>query len=525
MNLASLIDIPSLIAPDAAAIAWPGRIDNESLRTMVARGAGLLTELGVRPGDRVAMLATNSVDAIVGLFATAAVGGVAVPMNFRAKRRELTHLLSDSAARVLLVDSRYAELVEQSRPPSLETVLVLDGDDGWRSAAAAAAPQDELVPVDAEAAGVILYTSGTTSLPKGVILTHTALSDYVMGRTEPADGSDRGRMLLAAPLYHVAGLTSMLGAVYGGRAIVVMPQFEADRWLELVEQERVTHVFLVPTMLARLIECDLSSRDLSSLEVITYGAAPMPPAIIRRAIELFPSSVGFSQAYGQTETTSTVTVLTPEDHRLDGTPEDVAEKRRRLASVGRAVGDVEIRIVAADGSVLPPGDVGEVQLRSRRQMSGYWGREPGAGLDGERWIHTGDLGHLDDGGYLFLGGRAGDMIIRGGENVAPEEVEAVIYEHPAVAEAGVVGIPDEEWGERVAAAVVVRPGSAVGADDLREHCRDRLAGSKRPDMIVFLPELPRTSTGKLLRRALPDLLGGPASNSGHAESGDSRPSI
>jgi acyl-CoA synthetase (AMP-forming)/AMP-acid ligase II len=233
----------------------------------------------------------------------------------------------------------------------------------------------------------------------------------------------------------------------------------------------------------------------------------MPPAIIRRALEIFPPTVDFSQAYGQTETTSTVTVLGPDDHRLQGTPDEIERKRRRLASVGRAVGDVELRVVGDDGRPLSAGDVGEVQLRSGRQMTGYWGSgssRTADTLDDEGWIHTGDLGQLDEDGYLFLGGRAGDQIIRGGENIAPEEVEAVLYEHPDVVEAGVVGVADEEWGERVLAAVVRRPESTLDEGSLREFCRDRLAGFKRPDTIVFVEQLPRTSTGKLLR---PELAG------------------
>ncbi len=507
MNLASLVDIPSLIAPDAPALGGPANVNYADLRTSVGRGAGLLLELGVRPGDRVGLFATNSIEYIEALFAVAAVGGVAVPMNYRALAREVAHLLSDSGAKVVLTESRYAELIAANRPETLEHVVLLDPDDGWRGRIAAAEESYEIELVDDDGLCVLLYTSGTTSLPKGVMLTHGALTDYVMGRAEPADGDDHGRMLLSAPLYHIAGVTSMLGALYSGRTVIVMPQFDADGWLDLVARERATHSFLVPTMMARLIDSPrLATADLSSLESITYGAAPMPPAVIRRALEQFPSSVGFSQAYGQTETNSTVTVLTPDDHRLTGTEAEIARKTERLASVGRAVDDVDIRIVADDGTVLGPRQIGEVQLRSARQMTGYWGSgsdRTADTIDDAGWIHTGDLGLLDEDGYLFLGGRAGDQIIRGGENIAPEEVEAVLYEHPDVEEAGVVGVADEEWGERVLAAVVLRAGSQIDAADLKEYCRSRLAGFKRPDLIAFVDQLPRTSTGKLLRRDLP----------------------
>ncbi len=405
---------------------------------------------------------------------------------------------------MVLTEARYVELIEASRPETLEHVVQLD--DGWRERLDAAEELFEIEEVDDRALCILLYTSGTTSMPKGVMLTHGALTDYVMNRSEPADGEDHGRMLLAAPLYHIAGVTSMLGALYSGRTVVIVPQFDAAEWLRLVGAQRVTHAFLVPTMVAHLIEHpQFGEYDLSTLEVVTYGAAPMPPAIIRKALELFPPSVGFSQAYGQTETNSTVTVLTPEDHRLIGTDEEVADKVRRLGSVGRAVEDVEVRIVGLDDRVLGPGEIGEVQLRSGRQMTGYWGSgssRTAETIDTEGWIHTGDLGYVDEGGYLFLGGRAGDQIIRGGENVAPEEVEAVLYEHPDVVEAGVVGVEDEEWGERVLAVVVRRPGSELDEAGLQAFCREHLAAFKRPDTIIFLERLPRTSTGKLLRRDL-----------------------
>jgi acyl-CoA synthetase (AMP-forming)/AMP-acid ligase II len=512
VNLASLVDIPALIAPDAPAMSGPAAVDYAQLRSAVGRGAGLLRNLGVSVGDRVGLFATNSVEYVEALFAIASIGAVAVPMNYRAKHREAVHLLSDSGSKVLLTESRYVDLIEGTRPDSVEHVVLLDTEDGWKTQAARADELFEIVAVDDRDLCVLLYTSGTTSLPKGVMLTHGALTDYVMGRAEPADGADHGRMLLAAPLYHVAGVTSLLAALYSGRTVVIVPQFDADQWLDLVARERVTHAFVVPTMLARLTEHpELAARDLSSLQIVTYGAAPMPPPVIRRALELFPPTVGFTQAYGQTETTSTVTVLTPEDHRLDGGPAALDRKLRRLASVGRPVDDVELRIVGPDGAVLGPGEPGEVQLRSRRQMTGYWGSgsaRTAETIDDAGWIHTGDLGHLDEDGYLFLGGRAGDQIIRGGENIAPEEVEAVLYEHPDVAEAGVVGVPDEEWGERVLAAVVRRPGTDLDEPSLQDFCRDRLAGFKRPDAFVFLDRLPRTSTGKLLRRELPALMAG-----------------
>lgn len=510
MNLAMVLDIPAMIVTEhPALIDGAGEQTYEYLRAAVARAAGLLAARGVGPGDRVGILATNRREVVEVLFATASRGATAVPMNYRAKRDELAHLLADSGAKALFVEQRYLELVEPVRPAGLTDVLVLDDPAGYPAARDGAETDDELADVDDDGLAILLYTSGTTSLPKGVMLTHGALAGYVMSANDAADGTEEGRSLLAAPLYHVAGITSLLNALYTGRTTVLLPQFEPGAWLEAVERHRVTHAFLVPTMLALVLDHPgLAGADLSSLRALTYGAAPMPPAVLRRALDAFGSTVSWSGAYGQTETTATVAVLGPDDHRLEGTPEEVEAKLRRLSSVGRPLDDVELRIVDPDGAPLEPGQVGEVQLRTYRAMQGYWGAQDKTRvtLDDEGWVHTGDLGSVDDEGYLFLAGRAGGLIIRGGENIAPEEVEAVLYEHPDVVEAGAVGVPDERWGERVVAAVVLRPGASVTAEELVALCADRLAAFKRPEQVVIVAELPRTSTGKIVRRDLVPLV-------------------
>lgn len=506
MNLASLLDFPSLIVPDSLVLidttpaSGPREVTYGELRAAVAQAAGLLTELGVTQGDRVGLFATNSCGYLEALFAISSVGATIVPMNYRAADEEVRHLLADSGSKVLFTETRYKDLIERCSPDSLEHTIYLDVDYEAKRDAAEEFPL--VVDVEDDELAALLYTSGTTSLPKGVKLTHGALTGYIMGANDAADGSDMGRMILAAPLYHIAGLTSMLNALYSGRVTVMMSQFEPDQWLEQLERHGATHAFLVPTMLAKVLESPrLGSTDLSSLQALTYGAAPMPPAVIRRAIELFPETVGFSGAYGQTETTSTVAVLGPDDHKLDS---DV--KLARLRSVGQVLDDVEVRIVDPEGNVLGPGEPGEVQLRTYRAMDGYWGAEEKTRvtIDTEGWVHTGDLGYLDDDNYLFLSGRTGDMIIRGGENIAPEEVEAVLYEHEDVLDACVVGLPDDTWGERVVAAVVLRDGATL--DGIQVHVQQHLASFKRPEKFHVTEELPRTSTGKLLRRHLIPLL-------------------
>jgi acyl-CoA synthetase (AMP-forming)/AMP-acid ligase II len=510
VNLTMLLDLPAVIVPETTALVdADGPVGYETLRARVARAARLLTGFGVAPGDRVGILSTNRAAVVEALFATTALGATAVPMNYRAKPDELRHLLADSGARVLFVEQRYAGDVAAVRPASLAEIVVLDAADGYPAARDAAEAAFDLAEIDDDDVAILLYTSGTTSMPKGVMLTHGALTGYVMGANDAADGTTEGTSLLSAPLYHVAGVTSLLNALYIGRPTVLLPQFEPAAWLAAVAEHRATHAFLVPTMLARLLEEQaLEGADLSSLEQITYGAAPMPAPVIRRALARFPSSVRWSGAYGQTETTATVAVLGPDDHDLSGPPDEVEAKLNRLASVGRPLDDVELRVVDLEGKPLGPGEVGEVQLRTFRAMRGYWGAQEKTRVtvDDEGWVHTGDVGHLDADGYLFLTGRAGDLIIRGGENVAPAEVEAVLYEHPDVLEAGVVGVPDETWGERVAAVIALRDGATATAEDLVAYCAERLASFKRPEQVVVVDELPRTSTGKVVRRDLAGLV-------------------
>jgi acyl-CoA synthetase (AMP-forming)/AMP-acid ligase II len=246
----------------------------------------------------------------------------------------------------------------------------------------------------------------------------------------------------------------------------------------------------------------LKSRDLSSLEVLAYGGAAMPLSVIRRAIESFPETVGFVNAFGQTETTSTVTILGPEDHRLTGTPEEVELKLRRLQSIGRPLPDVEMTVFDEDGRELPAGEVGELAVRTARVMKGYATVEGTTTALREGWLPTSDMGWIDEDGYIFLAGRRDDMIIRGGENIAPAEVESVIQAHPAVEEVAVVGLPDVDWGQKVAAVVVLKAGARLEAGELIEYCRQRLASFKKPEAVHFVDGLPKNDLGKVLRREL-----------------------
>lgn len=510
MNTFGFLAIPGELFPEQEIVVCGDlRLTYAQLLDRVRRLGSALRGLGLRHGDRLAVLSTNCHRYLEAFYASALLGVVFVPLNYRAKLPELEHMLRAGRARLLLVAGRYRELAEKALAGAgvVERMLGLDvpcgGLPAYEQLLAEASPECSQEGVEEEETAILMYTSGTTSRPKGALLTHGDFTAYVTANVELADGTSRGAALLAAPLYHIAGATNMMTALWAGRRLVIMPQFEPRQWLELVERERVTHAFLVPTMLKKLLDQpDLRQRDLSHLETLAYGGAAMPLSVIRRALEQFPPTVGFVNAFGQTETTSTLTILGPEDHRLDGPPQEVERRLRRLASIGRPLPDVEVRVVDDAGNPLPPGKVGELEVRTPRVMKGYATEEAGTQVLHDGWLPTRDMAWIDEDGYVFLAGRKDDMIIRGGENIAPAEVESVLETHPDVEEAAVVGVPDEEWGQRVAACVVPRPGAKLSAQQLIEFCRQRLASFKKPEIVEIVDELPKSPVGKVLRREL-----------------------
>ncbi len=517
MNTTEFLTIAAAIVPERAAIVFEGqRFSFAQLQGRANRLANALAGLGVAAGDRVAVMQVNCHQAIEAYFAAARLDAVYVPLNFRAKAEELAQMLDIAQPKVLLAGQRYLPLAPaagQEGALPVERVIVLDapgsgGRLGYDALLASAADDEEHFPQAEDAATtVIMFTAGTTGVPKGVMLSHDSFASYLLATVPPADPEVAETNLLSVPLYHIAGLQAVLAAVFGGRTLVVMRQFEPLEWLELVPRHRVNRAMLVPTMLKQLLDHpQFHDFDLSSLDVITYGAAPMPLPVIQQAIKELPG-VRFINAFGQTETASTITMLPPEDHVLQGTPQDIEKKLRRLSSIGRPLDDVEVRIVGEDGAPAPLGQVGEIVARGPRMMQGYW-RQEAATREALRsgWVYTGDLAYQDEDGYIYLAGRAKDFIKRGGEMISPAEVEQVLASHPQVAEAAVIGVADPQWGEEVRALVVRRPAppgaAAVTELELTEYCRQRLAGYKRPRSVVFIQELPRNSLGKVLKRDL-----------------------
>ena len=435
------------------------------------------------PAGPVAYMGVNGLPVAVGLFGAAAAGRPFAPLNYRADGHLLAHNFEVLRPGVVVTDQRYEDAV---RTVSGEATVILT--DRVRSMSGAA-PAGAVTTAPADEPAVLLFTSGTSSAPKLVVLRHRHLSSYVLNSGSPVSAAPSAASLISTPPYHIAAMANVLSAVYSGRRMYFLEAFTAGGWLAAARSERVTHAMVVPTALARITAALEAGEDPpGTLESLAYGGAPAARGLVQRALARFAPTTGFVNAYGLTETSSTITVLTPEDHRAAAQSGD-PDVRHRLDSVGRPVPGIQLRLSDSDGGV------GEIVVRGP-QISGEY-RSGTSRIDAEGWFHTGDLGWIDAAGYVFITGRADDMIIRGGENISPREVEEVLMEHPAVRDAAVVGVPDEEWGQRVAAAVVLDAPAAP--DELVAWSRARLPGFKTPEKVTTVPELPRNDLGKLQR--------------------------
>jgi len=511
MNTAEFLTISSAVVPDRdALVSGETRVTYAEMAARVNRLANALQALGVGRGTAVAAMATNSPQYVETYYACAKLGGVFVPLNYRAKHEELDYMVNASEAKLLFAGERYLDLVSALRPKfgGVRDYVCYEGDvqgmRGYEQLLAGSTDDELFAEIDENDPSILMYTSGTTALPKGVVLTYLTLSVYVTNTMNPADpDGERDVTLLSVPIYHVAGTTAILSSIWGGRTLAILPQFEPEAWLEAVQRERVSHSFVVPTMLKRIMEHPrFDQHDLSSLKLITYGAAPMPYEVVRRAVDVF--DCGLMNAYGQTESTSTLTYLGPDDHQIpkEEGPEREA-KLRRLRSVGRAMDDIAIVIMDEQNGVLPPGEEGEICVTGARIMREYHKQaEETAQAIVDGWLHTGDVGYLDEDGYLFITGRKKDLIIRGGENISTGEIEDVLEAHPKVDEAAVIGVADADWGEVVKAVVVLARGEQATADEIISYCKERLASYKAPAYVAFAPELPRNPLGKVLKTDL-----------------------
>jgi acyl-CoA synthetase (AMP-forming)/AMP-acid ligase II len=500
-DLAELIRYQAAVRPEQVAITFQGRSTTYGqLDRRANRVANGLHAISPAPEMRVASLSQNSDLFFELVFGAAKARDVVSAVNWRLAPAEVAYIVNDAMAQVLFVSEECFPMVEQIRPqlrtvrqviafsgshPERESYMTWrDGQDG----------DDPRLAIAGEDVVLQLYTSGTTGHPKGAQITHHNLLAALQAAGEfyPCAADDVS--LACMPQFHIGGSLLGLIALYAGARDVITREFDPTEILHLIPTERVTLTFFVPAMMLFLLQTPgCQEVDFSSLKRIVYGASPIPLDLLREALATFKCE--FGHLYGLTETTGVVTFLPPEDHELVGSP--------RMRSCGRPLSNAEIKVVAADDALLPPGQVGEIVVRSRQVMKGYWNLpEETASTIRNGWLHTGDAGYFDADGYLYIHDRVKDMVISGGENIYPAEVESAIYGHPAVADVAVIGIPDDRWGEAVKAIVVVKPGSAVTAAELMTYCRERIAHYKAPKSVDFVDCLPRNPSGKLLKRVL-----------------------
>jgi long-chain acyl-CoA synthetase len=490
--------------PDAIALSFEGRDTSyAAFNRNTNKVANALLAAGAKAGERVAYVGKNSDLYFELLFGAAKMGAVTLPIGWRLAPTEMAYIIQDGQGSLLfvgpeVVDQVQAALSELKNPPKV-ILMEDDGPDGfvhWRDAQSDADPGTEISP---NGVALQLYTSGTTGRPKGAMLSHDNL---LGGRREAADtdlpwnqwGPD-DVSLVAMPVGHIGGTGWGIVGLFNGAKGVVAREFDPFKVLDFIEQDRISKMFMVPAALQIVVRQPNARKvDYSRLKYILYGASPIPLDLLRECMEVF--GCGFCQQYGMTETCGTIVYLPPEDHDPAG--------NQRMRAAGIPMPGVEIRIEDDEGNVLPPHTVGEVVTRSRANMKGYWNLHEATQntIADDGWLHTGDAGYLDEDDYLYIHDRVKDMIISGGENIYPAEVENAVYGHPDVAEVAIIGVPDEKWGEAVKAVVALKPGAAPDADSILKFARDRIAAFKAPKSVEFIEALPRNASGKILKKDL-----------------------
>ena len=475
-----------------------GELENRALRLATA----LVSLPGLYRGDRVAFLDYNTIEYVEFHLGLPIGGLIAVPLNFRLIGKELKGIINNASCKAILYRSSFAPIVDEIREElvSVKHFICLDGprgkDIGYEEVLLKGQTGNSSPPGEEEPA-YILYTSGTTGIPKGATLTHRNMLCAMRGNIIEQEIIPENIFLHVAPLFHIAPLQILLSFLYQGCTCVVTPQFDPQVTMELVQQERITNIFLVPRMLTAIFNHpELPQYNLSSLSTISYGGAPTPPEVLRRFLKRWGPI--FLQVYGASEA-GLITTLKKHEHMI----EDKDGEPKYLNSCGREIIDVQIKVINNEGNEVNPGEVGEILVKSEGVMLGYWQlpAETNECISGG-WFRTGDLGILNEDGYLFHVDRQKYMIISGGENIYPAEVENVLHLMPEILEAAVIGVPDEKWGETVKAVVVLKERQSLSEKEIIEFCKRNLAGYKKPTSVEFIRELPRNAAGKILKSVL-----------------------
>jgi len=509
VNIGTLLTKSARTYPDNPAIIHGERYYTYAqFNERANRLANVLNNHGIKQGDNVAILQYNYPETLESIFACFKAGIGAVPINFRLHPKESAFIIDHSQARAVIISSEFNDSLTEVRKlmPNVKLIITTQGAAGelkdYETLLNAADSSWSDVAVDPDDLAWLFYTSGTTGMPKGAMLTHRNMLAMTMNFYADMTllGPDDA-ILHAAPLSHGSGLYALPNVAKAAvNVILETKSFDPELVFQTIEKHHITNIFAAPTMIKLLVESQAVDRyDHSSLKCLNYGGAPMYVEDLKNALQkLGPCLV---QLYGQGESPMTITYLPQRDHIINGNK----EQEKRLSSTGIQRTDVEVKIFDAHERELPPGEIGEVVTRSDLVMKGYW-RNPEATTETicNGWLHTGDVGYMDERGYLFLMDRSKDMIITGGENVYPREIEEVILTHPAVREVAVFGIPDPKWGEAIKAVVALFPDQKASAEELINFCRDNLAAYKKPKSVDFTDELPKNNYGKTLKRVLRD---------------------
>jgi acyl-CoA synthetase (AMP-forming)/AMP-acid ligase II len=498
MNIAMIAEMAAEAGSDRIALTDTyGTLTCGQLWQQSTRAAGLLT---CYPQDNVVMIGPNSRLFPIALFGAALADKSFVPLNYRWTDGQLVTAVRRLGSAVVVADDT---MLPRLSSLTSERGVTIAGRENFLASVETSEPAAVTGALPRRPA-VQLFTSGTSGTPKIAVLEHTNLAAYIFGTVELMVAEPDDTQLVSLPPYHVGGIANLLSTLYSGRRMVQLDAFDPDVWIKAVRQHGVTHASVVPTMLARILTAlaEDTAGGLPSLRHLSYGGGRMPLPILEDAMRRLPN-VGFVNGYGLTETSSTITVLDPQDHRSAVSSEDAAV-RARLGSVGRALPTVELSVRDNAGQAVSSGELGELWVRGEQVSGRYVDVE--AARNDEGWFRTKDAARIDADGYVFIEGRLDDVIVRGGENVSPGEVEDALISHPDVGDAGVVGLPDDDWGERIAAAVVAAPGRTPDRAELQEWVRSQLRSSKAPSTVNVVETLPYNDNGKLMRRTLREQL-------------------